>query len=297
MASKGKSADQIKKLLAAGLGVGMVLVLVYQIFFSKPTPRPTLGPRNANTSQLAKAAAPSSQSTPAAVTLKSVSSSAAQEALLQAQLSDTTPLNLALLSHGPATAKPGERGNIFAFYVPPPTPPAPPPPPPPIVLTGLSPQSAIASAPQKITLTVTGNKIPADAQIFYDGNPKSTKRVSESQLSIELDAGDYSTPRAFNVEVKSPADPAHMNSNMLQFVAQPPPEPGVVYKGRLGPLGQQQSSFAVFEVNATKEIKRLRRGEMLQGVWRIDAINADSVDVTHTQYDIKRKIPLQEKPK
>lgn len=297
MASKGRSADQIKKLLAAGLGVAMVLVLVYQLFFSKPTPKPKLGPRNANTSQAVKASAPSSQSNPAAVTVKSVSSSAAQEALLQAQLSDTTPLNLALLSHPTASAKPGERGNIFAFYVPPPIPTPPPLPPPPIVLTGLSPQSAIASAPQKITLTVTGNKIPADAQVFYDGSPRTTKRISETQLSTELDAGEYSLPRTINVEVKSPADPAHMNSNILQFVAQPPPEPGVVYKGRLGPLGQPQSSFAVFEISATKEIKRLRRGEMLQGVWRIDAINADSVEITHTQYEIKRRIPLQEKPK
>lgn len=297
MASKGKSADQIKKMLAAALGVAVILVLVYQIFYSGPTPKPTLGPRNANTSQAVKPSPPSSQSNPGAVTLKSVSSYAAQEALLQAQLSDTTPLNLALLSHGAAIAKAGERGNIFAFYVAP-LPPAPrPPPPPPIVLTGLSPQSAIASAPQKITLTVTGNKIPADAQIFFEGTPKPTKRISESQLSTELDAGEYSVPRSFNVEVKSPADPAHMNSNLLQFIAQPPPEPGVVYKGRLGPLGQPQSSFAVFEINATKEIKRLRRGEMLQGVWRIDAINADSVDITHTQYDIKRRIPLQEKPK
>jgi hypothetical protein len=165
------------------------------------------------------------------------------------------------------------------------------------VLTGLSPQSAVASAPQKVTLTVTGNKIPSDAKVYFDGTPKATRRVSDLQLSIELEPGEYSAARSYNVEVKSAADPVKMNSNVIQFVAQAPPEPGVVFKARLGPLGQAQSSYAVFEVQATREIKRLKRGEVLQAVWRIDAINADSVDVTHTQYEIRRRIVLQEKPK
>ena len=298
MAGSGRSADKMKKMVAAGLGVAATLVLVYQLFFSAPTPKPTLGARNANTPQSAKSAPlPPFQSAAPGAPQRSSATPAVQDALVQAMLSDTTPLNLAMLSLPVGASKPGERGNIFAFYVEPPKPPAPPPPPPPITLTGLSPQSAIASAPHKVTLVVTGNKIPPDAQVYYEGAAKPTKRLNESQLSIELEPGEYSVPRGFNVEVKSPADPGHMNSNIIQFVAQPPPEPGVVFKARLGDLSQPQSSFAVFEVQATKEIKRFRKGEMLQGVWRIDAINADSVDITHTQYEIKRRIPLQDKPK
>lgn len=216
---------------------------------------------------------------------------------MQTMLADTTPLNLAVLSHAIGASKPGERGSIFGFYIEPPKPPPPPQPPPPIVITGISPQSAVASAPKKVTVTVTGNKIPADAQVYYEGQAKPTKRLSETQLSIELEPGEYGMARSYNVEVKSPADPAHMNSNTIQFVAQAPPEPGVVFKARLGDLSDPQTSFAVFEVQATREIKRFRKGEMLQGAWRIDAINADSVDMTHTQYDIKRRIPLQDKPK
>ncbi|MFY9609733.1 MAG: IPT/TIG domain-containing protein [Blastocatellia bacterium] len=296
MAGKGKSPEQIKKIAALVVTAVFVLVLVYQLFFSAPTPRPTLGSRNANAAPEARPVVPSSQASAPAAPPR-VTPSGTQDALLLALLSDSTPLNIAVLSHSAGNSKPGARGNIFGYYVKPPEPPPPPPPPPPIVLTGLSPQSAIASAPQKVTLTVTGNKIPPDARVYYGGTPKPTKRLSDSQLSIELEPGEYGAPGSFNVEVKSAADPGKMNSNIIQFVAQPPPEPGVVFKARLGPLGQPQLSYAVFEVQSTKEIKRLRRGETLQAVWRIDAINADSVDVTHTQYEIKRRIMLQEKPK
>jgi len=298
MAGGAKSSENIKKIVAAGLGAAMVLVFVYQLYFSAPTPKPTLGNRNPTAAQAPKPA-PSQSPAPAAPAApqRALSASAIQDALLQAMLADTTPLNLAVLSHAIGGAKPGERGNVFAFYVDPPKPPPPPPPPPPIVINGLSPQSAVASVPHKVTVTVTGSKIPPDAQIYFEGVAKPTKRINESQLSIELEPGEYGMARSYNVEVKSPADPAHMNSNVIQFVAQPPPEPGVVFKARLGDLSQPQASFAVFEVQATKEIKRFRKGEMLQGVWRIDAINADSVELTHTQYDIKRKIPLQDKPK
>ena len=299
MAGKGKSSEKIKKILAAALGVVMVLVLVYQLFFSAPTPRPTLGTRNGNAalSSMPTPSTPSSQpatqagqSTPQP---RNISASGAQEALLVAMLSDTTPLNSAVLSRPVGSSKPSERGNIFAFYVAPPIPQPPPPPPPPIVLTGLSPQSAIATAPQKITLTVTGNMIPPDGKGYYNGAQKPTKRVGDTRLSIEIEPGEYGAPGSFNVEVKSASDPQKLYSNSLQFVAQPPPEPGVVFRARLGNVNLPQSCYAVFEVQSTKEIKRLKAGEMLQGVWRIDAVNADSVDLTHTQYEIKRKIPLE----
>jgi hypothetical protein len=297
MAGTGRSSEKTKKIAAGALCAAAVLVLVYQLFFSGPTPKPTLGQRNANTAQPAKPAPLTSQGAAPAAPPRSLSASAVQDALLQTMLSDTSPLNLAVISHSGGASKPGPRGNIFAFYVEPPKPPEPPPPPPPIVLTQLSPQTAIASAPQKVTLVVTGNKIPADAQIYWEGVARPTKRLSESQLSIVLEPGDYGVPRSFNVEVKSPADPGQMKSNIIQFLAQAPPEPGLVFKARLGDLAQPQLSFAVLEIQGTKEIKRVRRGETVQGVWRVDAINADSIELTHTQFEIKRRIPLQEKPK
>jgi hypothetical protein len=51
----------------------------------------------------------------------------------------------------------------------------------------------------------------------------------------------------------------------------------------------------VVELNSTKEIKRVKVGETIMGIWRVDAISGDAIDITNTQYDIKRRVPLQDK--
>ncbi len=215
---------------------------------------------------------------------------------MQALLSDLTPLNLRLASSGGGKSAPGSRGNIFGYWVPPPEAPKEAPPPPPIQLISLQPQTAVAGTPRPVTLVVTGNKIPADAQMLIDGSPRVTKRLSETQLSTEISPGDYSMARGMNIEVKSKSNPAE-NSNSIQFVVQPAPEPQFIYKGRLGTLNQPQYNYAVLELSATKEIKRAKIGDTIMGIWRVDAITADGIDVTLTQYDIKRRVQLQERPK
>lgn len=213
---------------------------------------------------------------------------------MQALLTDTTPLNLRVASSGGGPSTPGSRGNIFAYYVPPPPPPPRPPDPPPIQLLSLRPQTAIAGTPRPLTLIVSGNKIPADAHILIDGSPRVTKRLSETQLSTEISPGDYSLARGMNVEVKSQSNPAE-NSNVIQFIVQQAPEPQFIFKGRLGTLNQPQSNYAVIELTATKEIKRVKVGDTVMGIWRVDAISADGIDVTLTQNDIKRRVQLQDK--
>jgi hypothetical protein len=143
---------------------------------------------------------------------------------------------------------------------------------------------------------VTGNKIPADAHILIDGSPRTTKRVSESQLSTEISAGDYSMARGMNLEVRSKSDPSQ-NSNTIQFVVQAAPEPQFIYKGRLGTLGQPQYNYAVVEITSTREVKRVKVGDTIMGVWRVDAITGDAVEVILTQYDIKRRVQLQDRAK
>lgn len=215
---------------------------------------------------------------------------------MQALLADTTPLNLRLASSGGGSSAPGSRGNIFAYYVEPPKPPPPPPPPPPIQLVSIQPQSAVAGTPRPVTLTVRGNKIPADAQILIDGSPRPTNRVSENQLSTEISASDYSSARGLTIEVRSKSDPAQ-NSNTIQFVVQPAPEPQFIFKGRLGTLGQPQFNYAVVEVNSTKEVKRVKVGDTIMGIWRVDAITAEGIEVTLTQYGITRRVQLQDRPR
>ncbi|HEX8087835.1 MAG TPA: hypothetical protein VF762_03220 [Blastocatellia bacterium] len=284
--AKRNSSEQRKRIILLALGGLFAFVLVYQFFISPPA-RPTRQVRNANgpaasTSSSAKTAPTPKQQAP------KPGSVAEQEALLQEQLSDLTPLNLSLISSGGGSPKISERGNIFAYYVPPPVPPPPPPPPPPIVLQAVSPQNVVAGTPRPVTVTVTAQKIPDDPQIFFDGRAKPTKRINESQLTTVLEPNEYTFTRNINVEVKSQSDPVKNNSNTISFVVQPAPEPQFRYIGRLG-------ENAVFEITATKEIKRLTRGSVIQGVWRIDSISDAGVDVTHTQYEIKRRVALQEK--
>jgi hypothetical protein len=80
-------------------------------------------------------------------------------------------------------------------------------------------------------------------------------------------------------------------------VVQPPPEPQFIFKGRLGTLGQALANYAVIELTSTREVKRVKVGDTIMGIWRVDAITADGIEVTLTQYEIKRRVQLQDKPK
>lgn len=293
MAKRGSSSENGKRIFLAVLGVLLVVAVIYQLYFNTPPPKSTRKPQAGGTS--GTASPPGTAPAPAVPKARELGPAAQQEAMFQAMIQDLTPLNTRLISKGDGhSAAPGSRGSIFAYYVEPPRPTPPPPPPPPIQLVSLQPQTAVAGTPRPLTLVVSGNKIPSDPQILFDGAPRPTKRISETQLSTEISPGDYSLARSVNVGVKSQSK-ADETSNTIQFVVQPPPEPGFLYKGRLGTLNQPLYNYGLFELNSTKEIKRAKVGETINGVWRIDAISADSVDVTHTQYDIKRRLVLQDK--
>jgi hypothetical protein len=290
MAQRGNSSEKIKRMALAVLGIVLVVVFAYEMFFTGPSAGPKLRPQAGATN--GGTTLPATASAPVVQQKRPTGAAAEQEAQVQAMLADLTPLKF--VSNSGGDSKPGSRQNIFAYYVEPPKPPPPPPPPPPIQLTAVQPQSLVAGTPRAVTLLVSGNKIPADAQLFLNGGARPTKRVNETQLSTEITAGDYASTQNMNIDVKSKSNPAE-NSNSLVLVVQPSPEPGFIYKGRLGPLNQPQANYAVFELNATKEIKRAKVGDTVMGVWRVDAILADSVEITQTQYDIKRRLPLQDK--
>lgn len=292
--AKRSSSEKRKKIILAVLGVGLVAAVVYQFFFNSapPKPRRTTQPGAAATGS----SAPATTSATTTPRTRQLGAAAQQEAIMQALLADTTPLNLRLAASGGGPSTPGSRGNIFGYYVEPPKPPPKPPPPPPIQLTSLQPQTAVAGTPKPVTLTVRGNKIPADAQILIDGSPRPTNRVSETQLSTEISAGEYSSAKGLTIEVRSKSDPTQ-NSNTIQFVVQPAPEPQFIFKGRLGTLGQPEYNYAVVEVTSTREVKRVKVGETIMGVWRVDAITADALEVTLAQYGIKRRVQLQDRPR
>jgi hypothetical protein len=269
------------------LGVLLVVAAYYVVntfVLSDSAPKSRVKPQGTT----ASSAGAKTGSVTAAKQQKEEAKPVTQQELLQQLLADRTPLELELLSAQGGEVKRTERGNIFAYWVPPPPPLEKPPPPPPIVLSFIQPQSAVAGTPRTFTLTVTGRGYSADAQILLDGRPWPTKRVSDTQLAAEVPPGEYSIQRNMTIEVKSKSEPAKLYSNPLTFVVQPPPEPPFKYIGRIGDLG-------VFEMAGTKEVARLTSGDTIQRVWRIDAIRDDGVEVTHTQYEIKRRVLMQDK--
>jgi hypothetical protein len=288
MSRKSESSEKTKKIILAVLLLVMVAVAAYQLFLSEPTPKkrpqvnvgPGLGPAQT-------AATPQTQS-PAPQGQRQVSSRQGEDIYLQQLLADTTPLNLAGLSRQVGSSQVGGRGNIFAYYVKPPDPPPPPPPPPPIDLQFVQPQTAVAGTPRQFTMTVTGKGFPADANIIIDGRVRQTKRVNDNTLTTEIVPGDYAAPRNLNVEVRSQSEPAKYWSKGIPFIVQPSPEPPFKYIGRIG-------DQAVLEVQGSREITRAKRGDVVQGVWIVDAISDAVLELTHKQYEIKKRVQMQGK--
>jgi hypothetical protein len=287
MAKKSIWTEQNKKKVAVGAVLVCFLVIIYEFFLSGgPTPKPVVqsnSPRTSATPSAAVTPTPkaSRQPTPPA------GSAASKEALLQEQLMDLTPLMLT--GPRPAAGAETERGNIFAYYVPPPPPPPQPPKPPPILLRYVQPQMAVAGTPKSLTLVIAGDHFPPDAQVFYGGMPKPTKK-SEGVLGIDIAPGDYSVARTVPIEVRSQSKPTEYYSNSLSFMIQAPPPIPFKMVGRIGNL-------AVLELPGApnKEFIRLPRGETVMQFWRIDAMDENGLDVTDLRYDIKMRVPLQEK--
>lgn len=286
MAGSSSKKARIQKQALAGLGLLMVGVVVYQFFFNAPEPRSRRTASNSNApARTATTTRPTTTQQPAQPNPAPRPSD--PDAALQAELADITPLvSVVAVNTGSSTV--GPRGNVFAYYVPPPPLPPKPEPPPPITLNFVQPQSVVAGTPRKFTLTITGQAIPADAQILLDGRPKPTKRVSDTILSTEIEPGEYTQSRNMRIEVKSQSDPVKFYSNPVSFVVQAAPEPPFKYVGRLGDQG-------LFEITASKLLQRAKVSETIQNVWRIDSITDAQVEVTHTQYDIKKRLALQPK--
>jgi hypothetical protein len=271
--------EKRKKLILGALGLLFLVVIVYQ-FTGSSSEEDSSGQTARTPQPPQRRAAPGQQP-------RRPATEAEKDAWVQEQLANLSPVVEMRPVSGSADVSP--RGNIFAFYVEPPKPPPPPPPPPPITLQGVQPnRSVVAGSPFKIQVLVLGANFPPDAQILFDGRPKATKRVNDHQLSTELEPPEYSAPRSINVEVKSQSDPAKFYSGMMQLNIQQAPEPTFVYRGRHG------TSLASIELPASREYKLLKKGDIVEGVWRIDAITERDIEVTHTQFEVKRRRQLQQ---
>jgi hypothetical protein len=287
-----KNSEKAKIIALGSLGAVLLLTLVYQLFFTGPPPRPTLQSGKNNPSANAKSGVTiqSPENAENAASKQNVPKRGDDQERMRLLLEDISPLNTSLIV-GSRAIPASDRGNIFNYYVEPIPPPPPPPKPPPITLQAVSPTSATAGTPRPFTLTVVGQGIPPDGKIFINGSPRTnTKRVNDTTLAIDITPQEYSSQATWTIEVKSLADPEKMNSNRMTFTALPSPEPPFKF---IGLLGEQ----ALVEITGAREYLRLKVGSTIQGIWRVDAISNQAMDVTQTQFDIKKRVPLQDKPR
>jgi hypothetical protein len=285
--AKATKSERRKRIALAALGGVFVFAVIYNLFLSPPTVK---SPRKSGNSNAPASATPTAAVTPSSGPAAPAAPKATgqPEEVVAIMMQDLTPLDLRGPGGSNTVELDKERGDVFKPYVEPPKPQPPPPPPPPITLTGISPASAVAGTPRKFTLTIVGSMIPQDAQLLFDGSVKPARRLNEHQMAADIEPSEYAYPRSINITVKSASEPAKWYSTAANFAVQPAPEPQFRYIGRLGEL-------AILELSATKEIKRLGRGDTVMGQWRIDAINDQAIEVTLTAYDIKKRVPLTEK--
>src|SRR5882724_8238475 len=122
MAQRSSSSEKVKRILLAALGVALVGAVVYQFVLSGPESRPKRNPQPGATT--GGSSQPATASAPGAQKPRQLGAAAQQEAMMQALLSDLTPVHLRFGSRGgskrePVNREPGSRGNIFAYFVPP----------------------------------------------------------------------------------------------------------------------------------------------------------------------------------
>ena len=280
MAAK-RSKKNTRQMVLLGVLLLVLAVYVLRTFVFTGSSRQKTTTTAANVPPTTKAGSGSGTQT-----TRQAQSAATPQEKLQQLLYDTTPLDVHLIARG-GDAAVGKRGNIFDYYKEPPPKPKDPDPPPPITISYIQPQTAVAGTPRPFTMTVTGKAFPADAQVLINGNPRPTKRINETTLSVEIRATEYSTQTTLAVDVRSPTDPK-LFSNHASFVVVAAPDPPFKYIGRIGDIG-------VLEMNGTKEVARVQRGGTVQGVWRVESITNDGVDVIHTQYQIKKRVAMQDK--
>jgi hypothetical protein len=133
---------------------------------------------------------------------------------------------------------------------------------------------------------ISGERFPPDAQIVFDGVPLATTQIAGGRLGAHVNPAQLSSPRTLYVEVRSSAHPGEVFSNALPFIVQPLPEPAFRFVGLIGDLG-------VFEgIVSPGESFRARRGDVIQGAWRIDSIGSTEAEVTDLRYDARHRLSL-----
>jgi DNA-binding beta-propeller fold protein YncE len=99
-------------------------------------------------------------------------------------------------------------------------------------LTSVSPATAVANAPTipGSKMTLHGSNFTPDSEVLWNGSPRYTTFVSESELRISLKAGDVAQANSATIQVRTPT-PGGGTSNSMTFLVTAPgdnPLPSVI---------------------------------------------------------------------
>lgn len=263
--------DKKQKILAAGLGAVLVLVVFFQFFYD--------GSGTATT--------PPGQLQPGARVTPSPFVRVIPRDVRIEQVAITEPLPLDLLNSRHSAGS-GTGRNIFVYPTPTPTPspkpvPTPTPaPPPPITIAGLNPSGVIART-RAFDLVIMGAKIPRDAVAIVNGQNLPTAFISEAQLKVSVPATSIRAPGDLRVEVRSQSDPS-LYSNHLNLVVGQPPVPPYLFVALV--INAKGVSIAVLKSQAEGKLINVRQGEAIDRKWKVLTIGAQSIEILDVEYNI-----------
>lgn len=264
------SQELRKKILAGVLFAVMGVVFYYQFFYTSGTPaRPQGAQDTARTT-----ATPKPQPTPRP--------GQAPDQIV------SEPLQIAFKQEA---AGAGTGRNIFVFPTPTPVPPPPAekpqptPPPPPVTLFSANPAGVIART-SDFTLTVFGEKIPADGQGYVDGREYPTTIVNTTEFKMKVPADAIRTAGNLGIQVRSKSD-AKMYSNQVSLNVAEPPSPQYRF---IGLIVSKNGSLAVLKSQSDDEVVNVVKGQTFGRQWRVISITPQKIEVEDTNIKIKHTI-------
>jgi hypothetical protein len=275
-----KPGEKKKLLIAAGLGLGAILVLWWALFgFGSSSTRPP-----ARTTASTTPPPRNTQTTPRQQTPD-------REAQILAE--NLAPVEFVQSSYSAPEAK----RNIFSYYEPPKVQPKPvetptptPTPPPPVLLASLSPSNVYART-SDFKLDAAGDKFTPAMRIFVDGRELPTTYKSPQQLSTTISASLIAAPGTRSVVVRTPDNSLYSAPLPIQVAA--PPVPNYNYIGIISPQ-DRVTDVALVQDKNNKNMLKVYRGDILSGRFRVTSISEKELVLVDTSLKIKHTIAMSE---
>jgi hypothetical protein len=187
------------------------------------------------------------------------------------------------------------RGSRNIFDYPPPPPVIPPKPPaivkekpPTINLGSVSPSSVIAGTGRAVPVMLSGSVFPGDSQVFFNGQPVPSQRLSANQIRATIPPSMIASPGGIQITVKSASQPVQLWSGPVTFQMLPSPDPGetFVYSGRIG------TQAVITLKDPTKRPLLVTVGSTLNGTvpWKVLAVNDRTIELLDTRNEIKKSL-------